>query len=38
MALTTEILIFETSEAFRGNKDIAVDAFNIVLKADGVHP
>lgn len=37
MALTTEILIFETSDAFRKSPGLGIPAFNIVLKANGVH-
>ena len=37
MAPTTEILIFETSNEFRDDTKVTIPAFNIVLKADGVH-
>jgi len=37
MTLTTEVLIFETSDEFRNNPGLAIPAFEIVLKADGVH-
>lgn len=37
MTPTTEVLIFESSEAFRNDPRIATPVFDIVLKADGVH-
>ncbi|KAG6374214.1 hypothetical protein JVT61DRAFT_4872 [Boletus reticuloceps] len=38
MTLTTEILIFETSEEFRNDPGIAIPASDVALKAKGVHP
>lgn len=37
MTLTTEILIFETSDAFRNDPGLVIPACDIVLKANGVH-
>ncbi|KAF8547192.1 hypothetical protein OG21DRAFT_1501679 [Imleria badia] len=37
MTLTTEVLIFESSEAFRNDPSLAIPPLDIVLKADGVH-
>ncbi|KAF8547996.1 hypothetical protein OG21DRAFT_1526775 [Imleria badia] len=37
MTLTTEVLIFESSEAFRNDPDVVIPAFKEVLKAHGVH-
>lgn len=39
MGLTTEILIFDTSDAFRNDPGLSgKPALDIVLKSAGVHP
>jgi len=37
MALTTEIFVFETRDEFRNDPGLAIPAFEVVVKADGVH-
>ena len=36
--LTTEVLIFEANDEFRANPRLIIPAFQVALKAEGVHP